>query len=139
MPIYVYRCMSCLIETDEIYQHITDKPLKKCKICGKFKLERLLFAVDVSITCDPKTIYDISSKNRDSMSSQEYFDKTEGVKLAQLEEVKKELPSGMKLNTEKTKTPWWRKGKINTKLMGATPKEQEDYVFKGVTPSDKEV
>jgi putative FmdB family regulatory protein len=33
MPIYIYQCIKCKREV-EIFQRITDPPIKKCKFCG---------------------------------------------------------------------------------------------------------
>jgi|SRR6516164_9223797 putative FmdB family regulatory protein len=40
MPTYEYLCDACEHQFDE-FQSITDKPLKKCPVCGKPKLRRL--------------------------------------------------------------------------------------------------
>jgi putative FmdB family regulatory protein len=45
MPQYEYRCSHCGSQF-ETYQSLSEKPLKKCKECGKHKLERLLFPVN---------------------------------------------------------------------------------------------
>ncbi len=41
MPTYEYRCSACNHEFEQ-FQSITAEPLKKCPVCGKRKLERLL-------------------------------------------------------------------------------------------------
>ena len=40
MPVYEYACLKCGKHFEEL-QKVSDKPLKKCKICGG-KLERLI-------------------------------------------------------------------------------------------------
>ena len=40
MPTYDYKCLSCNYEFEQ-FQLMTDKPLKKCPICGG-KVERLI-------------------------------------------------------------------------------------------------
>lgn len=40
MPIYIYQCAKCKKEI-EIFQKITDPPIKKCKFCGG-KLVKLI-------------------------------------------------------------------------------------------------
>jgi putative FmdB family regulatory protein len=41
MPTYEYACDSCGHEFEQ-FQSITARPLKKCPICGKLKLQRLI-------------------------------------------------------------------------------------------------
>ena len=41
MPIYEYECKKCGAVFEEI-QSFSDKPLKKCKICKKGKVEKLI-------------------------------------------------------------------------------------------------
>lgn len=41
MPTYEYRCKACGHECD-IFQSIKDRPLRKCPVCGKQSLKRLI-------------------------------------------------------------------------------------------------
>lgn len=41
MPIYEYKCNGCG-EVFEAIQKFSDKPLKKCKLCGGKKVEKLI-------------------------------------------------------------------------------------------------
>ncbi len=41
MPTYEYRCDACSHEFEE-FQYIKDEPLKKCPVCGKKRLRRLI-------------------------------------------------------------------------------------------------
>lgn len=41
MPTYDYECKNCG-HTTEIFHGITEKPRRKCPICGHTKLERLI-------------------------------------------------------------------------------------------------
>ena len=43
MPTYEYECLDCG-ETFEKFQPITAKPLRRCPICGKGKVRRLISA-----------------------------------------------------------------------------------------------
>lgn len=43
MPIYEYVCRACG-ETSEILQKLSDPDERKCPVCGKLKLERLVSA-----------------------------------------------------------------------------------------------
>ena len=41
MPTYDYKCNECN-HTFELYQHITENPVKKCPACGKLKARRII-------------------------------------------------------------------------------------------------
>ncbi|MBU4304067.1 MAG: zinc ribbon domain-containing protein [Candidatus Omnitrophica bacterium] len=41
MPTYDYKCAKCAYEF-ELFQQMTDKPVKKCPQCGKNKAQRLI-------------------------------------------------------------------------------------------------
>jgi len=41
MPTYDYRCRNCG-HTFEKFQSITDRPVRKCPICGKLGVKRLI-------------------------------------------------------------------------------------------------
>ena len=41
MPTYEYRCRACG-KTSEIFHSMADAPKRKCPLCGKLKLERLI-------------------------------------------------------------------------------------------------
>lgn len=41
MPTYEYHCDACAHDFEE-FQYIKDAPLKKCPVCGKNKLRRLI-------------------------------------------------------------------------------------------------
>ncbi len=43
MPFYEYKCKAC-DATEEHYQKITARQKRKCKACGKPKLERVIGA-----------------------------------------------------------------------------------------------
>lgn len=43
MPTYDYRCNNCG-HSFELFQHITENPIKKCPACGKLKVERVIGA-----------------------------------------------------------------------------------------------
>lgn len=43
MPIYEYTCKACGAES-EISHKISDPPAKKCPVCGKAKLEKMMSA-----------------------------------------------------------------------------------------------
>jgi putative FmdB family regulatory protein len=48
MPIYDYQCNNCKV-VFEHYQKINSKPIRKCKSCKEFKLQRLI--------CKPNIIF----------------------------------------------------------------------------------
>ena len=41
MPTYDYKCNACEHEF-ELFQHITENPVKKCPSCGKLKVQRII-------------------------------------------------------------------------------------------------
>ncbi len=41
MPTYDYKCNHC-DHSFELFQHITEKPVKKCPACGKLKAQRVI-------------------------------------------------------------------------------------------------
>lgn len=43
MPTYDYKCSAC-DHLFELFQHITENPIKKCPACGKLKVERMIGA-----------------------------------------------------------------------------------------------
>jgi putative FmdB family regulatory protein len=43
MPTYEYECQSCN-KTFELFQSITDKPVRRCPTCGTRKVRRLISA-----------------------------------------------------------------------------------------------
>ncbi|TLD41296.1 MAG: hypothetical protein JETT_2450 [Candidatus Jettenia ecosi] len=43
MPTYDYRCSEC-DHSFELFQHITERPIKDCPACGKPKAERVIGA-----------------------------------------------------------------------------------------------
>mgnify|MGYP003438948767 FL=1 len=43
MPTYDYKCNAC-DHSFELFQHISEKPIKKCPACGKLKAERAIGA-----------------------------------------------------------------------------------------------
>ena len=41
MPTYDYKCNAC-DHSFELFQHMTEKPVKKCPACGKLKAQRVI-------------------------------------------------------------------------------------------------
>jgi putative FmdB family regulatory protein len=41
MPTYDYVCAACDHQF-ELFQHITENPIKKCPSCGKLKVQRMI-------------------------------------------------------------------------------------------------
>lgn len=41
MPTYDYKCSACS-HSFELFQHIKEKPVRKCPACGKLKAERVI-------------------------------------------------------------------------------------------------
>ena len=43
MPFYQYKCTACGYD-EEVLQKINDKPLKKCPVCGKSTMKKVVSA-----------------------------------------------------------------------------------------------
>ena len=76
MPTYDYKCNHC-DHSFELFQHITEKPVKKCPACGKLKAQRV-------IGCGSAIIFKGSGFYQTDYRSEEYKSKakkeTESVK-----------------------------------------------------------
>ena len=76
MPTYDYKCNGC-DHSFELFQHITEKPVKKCPACGKLKAQRV-------IGCGSAIIFKGSGFYQTDYRSEEYKSKakkeTESVK-----------------------------------------------------------
>lgn len=67
MPIYVYQCNKCKKEI-EIFQRITDPPIKKCKNCGS-NLKKLISKTSFILT--GTGFYATDYKNKKPMGGNE--------------------------------------------------------------------
>ncbi|MHC5035757.1 MAG: FmdB family zinc ribbon protein [Planctomycetota bacterium] len=89
MPTYDYECRKCGHQFEE-FQNITAKPLKKCPICKKLSLERLIGA-------GAGVIFRGSGFYVTDYRSKEYKEKAK----AETATPKKGTPSGEKKSTTK--------------------------------------
>lgn len=138
MLTYQYICKNCNIEF-ETEQSIKDKPLKKCRKCGKMKLERLLFPVEF-FDKTPRTLGALADKKtKDYSYEQEDYlkkidDQKEVRKAMSREAIKKKLPTAKFKDKSKKETPWYGKiddkkqKDINSDSSGETLKK---YLFEG--------
>jgi len=113
MPTYDYKCSNCGHSLNDIHQSIHDKPLKKCKNCGKHKLERQIFPVDVFIRGEATTIGQQGEKNLKKLGK---------YKVSELKEKNK---------PKKKKEAWWGEPtrKESSKLNELSSKDKQDYIM----------
>jgi putative FmdB family regulatory protein len=115
MPRYDYECSNCGYKLEDVFQSITDKPLKKCKNCNKEKLERVIFAPHVYVRGEATTIGQLAERNSEKMGKLQIQEKTlqdkESKKQA-LSEAKKEINSKINRLTDKQKRRYIEDGKI---------------------------
>jgi len=77
MPIYEYQCESCQ-HTFEVWQKITEGPVKKCESCGSKKVSKLISQSSFHLKGTGWYLTDYSRKNGSSetKSSQKSSDST---------------------------------------------------------------
>lgn len=136
MPTYCYKCDNCNDEF-EIKQSFADKPLKKCKVCKKHKLNKVLFVPYVAIKLgdsDLRTIDHVGRRN---------FEKDEKLGIIaergekdkerkELEARNTPLPCGRARVPKPTKKPWWRESnKVDTSLADLNDTKKNEYILKG--------
>ena len=111
MPTYDYTCNACN-HSFELYQHITEKPVKKCPSCGKLKAQRM-------IGTGSAIIFKGSGFYQTDYRSEEYKTKakkdSEGAKPETKTESKAETKSEAKTET---KTETIKESKAETKAAG---------------------
>jgi putative FmdB family regulatory protein len=96
MPRYDYECSNCGNKLEDVYQQITDNPLKKCKSCNKKTLERVIFAPHVYVRGEATTIGHLAERNSEKMGKSQVQEKTlqdKESKKEALKEAKKEMHS----------------------------------------------
>lgn len=67
---YRYRCTNCENEFD-VKMSIKDKPLKKCKLCNKKTLERIIFSPQAFVRQEVKTIGQLAERNAKKLGKDE--------------------------------------------------------------------
>ena len=112
MPTYDYTCNACN-HLFELYQHITEKPVKKCPSCGKLKAQRM-------IGTGSAIIFKGSGFYQTDYRSEEYKTKakkeSEGAKPETKMEAKTESKAETKTEAKKeTKTEAKKESKAETK------------------------
>ncbi len=63
MPLYDYECANCKHLVEDVFQKVTDKPLKKCPECGKKKLFRIITGGIHGCMASSDTIGSLADKN----------------------------------------------------------------------------
>lgn len=131
MPVYPYKCENCNHEFDEI-QRVAEGPLKKCPICNKNKLHRVITAPILTITDEPKSLGMLAEKNARRMSDDQ--------KKALAEEYKtkktinripdKELP-GKRMESADAPPADSNRTKTNREVSKLKGKDVEKYIMTG--------
>lgn len=116
MPTYDYECRHCNHLLEDVFQKVTESPLKKCPECGKHKLERVVTGGIYGFMSGSNTIGSIADKNA----------RVNKNKIAEAEHKKKES------NPEPEK-PWYHKhGNATAKEINKmTPKQKTRYIMEG--------
>lgn len=110
MPLYDYKCDNCKNILHDIKQSIKDKPLKKCQMCGKNKLQRVIFPpLCVSIRGDVNTIGQLAESNTKKMGK------------TKLQEIEAKRP----------KDEGKEKRDLHRKINKMTPEQQKRYIENG--------
>ncbi|MEK6729236.1 MAG: zinc ribbon domain-containing protein [Planctomycetota bacterium] len=112
MPTYDYTCNACN-HLFELYQHITEKPIKKCPSCGRLKAQRM-------IGTGSAIIFKGSGFYQTDYRSEEYKTKarkeSEGAKPEAKTESKPEVKAETKTEAKReTKTETKKESKAETK------------------------
>lgn len=119
MPCYVYECDNCH-DSFEMEQGYHDKPLKKCKACGKHKLYKVPQVPHTFVYQPPKTLGHLADKNRDRMSEDEkHAIDPDAMQRAKVKENAKYDVFGKKVDKD---------------LFKMTPKQMKEYVKSGKKP-----
>lgn len=75
MPIYEYACDNCG-EIVEEFQSISDKPLKKCKLCGSKKVHKLVSSTSFILKGSGWYVTDYARKSNKSGEGKKSGEKT---------------------------------------------------------------
>lgn len=63
MPLYDYQCKHCEHIVEDIFQHMSDDPLKKCPECDEDGLERIITGGIAGFVSGSNTIGSLADKN----------------------------------------------------------------------------
>lgn len=136
MPTYTYQCSSCEY-TFDIEQRMSDKPLKKCKECGKYKLGKILYAPMVFVKMSDSEITKLghlAERNSEKMSSDQKMELTNKYKTKKQDKLSEK---GFKVQKQVRDTHNWINSVDDvdsTKIASASPEKQKDYIERGVKP-----
>ena len=130
MPLYEYQCTNCN-ESFSVVQPVKERPKRKCPVCTKYKLERLLFApfgFCRKKSGDMGTIGDLANHNRDHKTKWEK-------EKADNEYEKSSKLAKHKLETQKNGQPWYWNGVDKKKklkeIKNMDSKQARKYVAEG--------
>lgn len=121
----------------EIEQKVTDKKrFRKCPMCKKYTLERVLFEVPLGfVKQDPATVLQQAEHNTKKMGKYELEDKRKQLKDDEVakkqscrDAVKKKYP-GAKIPDVSMNRPWY--GNLPDKMKGQDNKRLHKYIMEG--------
>ena len=117
MALYDYQCTKCNHTMEDVYQPIKDKPLRKCPICKKLGLERVISGGLMGVVKNVNTIGSLIDKNN----------KVHKNKLKE-EQCKKE-----EAENKGKKIPWHQQGRTlsNREVKKLNKKQIQKYVLEG--------
>lgn len=114
MPMYDYECSNCEHLLEDVFQKVTDKPLKKCPECGKHKLYRVITGGLHGSVVGYNTIGGMADKNAKQNKSQ----------IAEAEAKRKEE------NPEPEK-PWYHGDATTKEINKMTQRQKVRYIMEG--------
>ena len=94
MPLYEYKCKNCNHQFE--IKHGVNSRKRKCSVCLKFMLEKLLFAPYIAIKQEPTTVGHLADRNTKKLGKYEKESKMQQYKTA------KKPTLGQLTQTEKT-------------------------------------
>ncbi len=114
MPLYDYECSNCEHLVEDVFQKVTDKPLKKCPECGKHKLFKLISGGLHSSVVGNNTIGSQADKNARNNKTQ----------IAEAEaKQSEENPAAPK--------PWYHGEATTKEINQMSPTAKKRYIMEG--------
>jgi len=135
---YDYECQNKECQfLFEVEQYVTDKKrFKKCAMCKKYTLERVLFEAPIGfVSQDPATILQQAEHNTKKMGTYELEDKRKGIKDEQLQKkqncrdaVKRKYPNATVPDASMDR-PWY--GKLPDNISKQNEARKNKYIMEG--------
>ena len=114
--LYDYECADCEHLLEDVYQKVSDEPLRKCPCCGKDSLRRVISGGAYAFVTGGNTIGSLIDKNTKNNKSQ----------IQEQQQKKSE-------QAPKSETPWYNNsGSASAKEISKMNKKQKaDYIMRG--------